>query len=160
MQLKDILQQFLDLEEWKDKIVHDDGDNTDFIDTRMEIDGQVYTLQLVTDQENQVIRAILISPMAMPERRRMEGAIVVNGLNNRMSFGNLGILDDGRLYYRWAMTMDGIAATPQQFGSMVGAASSAFDNIRGAAIGAAAFSKQSAEEILRDYYEAAEAGPG
>jgi hypothetical protein len=160
MQLKDVLQRFLKLEEWEDEIVHDDDDNTDFIDTRMEIDGQVYTLQLVTDQEKQVIKVTLISPIAMPERRRMEGGIVVNGLNNRMSFGNLGILDDGRIYYRWAMTMDGITATPQQFGSMVAAASSAFDNLRGTAIGTAAFSKQSGQQILKDYHEAVEAGAG
>jgi hypothetical protein len=160
MQLKDVLQQFLNSEEWKDEIEHDDSDNTDFISTRYGIKGQTYDLQLTADQDRQVIRVLMVSPITMPGGRRTEAAIVVNGLNSRMGFGNLGINDDGAIYYRWAMDVEGATAAPQQFANMVAMAASAFDNIRCAALGAAAFSKQSGEEILKDYQEAVEAGAG
>jgi len=151
MQLKDVLQQFMNVEDWKDEIEHDDSDNTDFINTKFDIDGQVHTLLLITDQDNQTIKVMMVSPIKIPKPRTKEAAIVMNGLNNRINYGNIGFRDDGTIYYRWTMDVEGATAASQQFATMVAAASSAFDTLRGTAIGAAAFSKQSGDEILKDY---------
>src|ERR1700721_4242595 len=157
MQLKDVLQQFLDSREWKDEIEHDDSDNTDFFSTRYGIDGQTYILQLTADQDDQIIRVMMVSPIKVPQPRRTEAAVVVNGLNSRFGFGNLGVNDDGTIYYRWAMDVGGATAAPQQFANMVVMAASVFENMS-AAIGAGAFSKQSGVEILKDYQEGGGAG--
>jgi hypothetical protein len=82
-----------------------------------------------------------------------------NGANH-MNYGNIGFQNDGTIYFRWTMDVEGATAAPHQFATMVAAASSAFETWRGTAIGAAAFSKQSGEEILKDYHEAVEAGAG
>jgi hypothetical protein len=52
------------------------------------------------------------------------------------------------------MDVEGTTAAPKQFNNLLSAASSAFVEVCTAAIGAAAFSKQSAEDIIREYEEA------
>lgn len=155
MFLKDVLQQFLNEEEWKDEINHDDNDDTDYIDTGYQIDGQNYRLILITDEESQLLKVTLVSPIKIPKPRMKETTFVLNFLNLRLPVGHLAVsLDDGTLYYRWEISVDGATAAPQQFRTLIGAASGAFDEIRSAAIGAAAFSKASVEEIFKDYDEA------
>jgi hypothetical protein len=151
MKLKDVLQKFMNVEGWKDEIEHEDSDNTDFINAKLDVDGQAYTLLLITDHDNQTIKIILVSPIKIPKPRTKEAAIVMNGLNNSINYGSIGFQDDGTIYYRWTIYVEGATAASQQFATMVAAASSAFEALRGAAIGAAAFSKQSGEEILKDY---------
>ena len=82
---------------------------------------------------------------------------MLNHLNLRMGYGNLEMAEDGAAYYRWALDVEGATASPEQFGNLIGAASSAFDEIRSAAIGAAAFTKLSAEQIIGEYQAAVEA---
>jgi hypothetical protein len=156
MTLKDVLQQFLNDEQWEDEIVHDDGDNTDFINTGFQIDGQRYRLILITAEKIQTIRALLVSPIKIPKPRAKEAASVLNSLNIHICYGNLEMDNEGAVYYRWGIDIEGTTAAPKQFGSLISAATSAFDELRSSAIGAAAFTKQSAQEIIREYKRAVE----
>jgi hypothetical protein len=65
--LKDVLQQFLDSENWEDQIAHDDLDNTDFISAGFVIAGQRYRLILITAEVPQTIRVVLVSPLRIPK---------------------------------------------------------------------------------------------
>jgi len=156
MVLKDVLQQFLDDEQWQDEIAHDDRDDTDFISTGFQIDGQRYRLILITAELPKTIRVLLISPLKVPKARAREAAIVLNALNVRLAYGNLEMDDEGAVYFRWGMDLEGATAVPMQFGHLINAANSAFDEIRAAVIAAAAFSKQSAEDIINNYKNALE----
>jgi hypothetical protein len=156
MALKDVLQQFLDDEQWHDQIAHDDRDNTDFINTGLQIDGQRYRLILMTAELPVTLRVVLISPLKVPKTRAREAAIVLNALNVRLAFGNHEMDDEGSIYFRWGIDVEGATAVPMQFGHLINAATSAFDELRTAAIGAAAFSKQSAEDIIAEYKSAAD----
>jgi hypothetical protein len=100
----------------------------------------------------------MVSPIKIPKPRMKEAAVVMNGLNNGLSVGNLGFQDDGTIYYRWTIDVEGATAATQQIATMITAAASTFESSRSSAIGATAFSKQSGEEILKDYQEAVEAG--
>jgi hypothetical protein len=154
MALKDVLQQFLDSENWEDRIAHDDSDNTDFISAGFVIAGQRYRLILITAEVPQTIRVVLISPLKVPKARAREAAIVLNALNVAMAYGNFELDDEGIVSFRWGFDLEGAKAVPQQFGHLINAGTSAFDELRASVIGAAAFSNQSAEEIIRDYKKA------
>jgi hypothetical protein len=154
MALKDVLQQFLDSEQWQDEIAHDDRDDTDFISTGFQIDGQRYRLILITAELPVTLRVVLISPLNIPKSRAREAAIVLNALNVRLAYGNLEMDEEGSVYFRWGMHLEGSIAVPMQFGHLINAATSAFDEPRSAAIGAAAFTKQSAEAIITEYKNA------
>jgi hypothetical protein len=151
MALKDVLQQFLDSEQWQDEIAHDDRDDTDFISTGFQIDGQRYRLILITAELPVTLRVVLISPLKIPKARARGAAIVLNALNVRLAYGNLEMDEEGSVYFRWGMDVEGATAVPMQFGHLINAATSAFDELRTAAIGAAAFSKQPAEDIIDEY---------
>ena len=151
MSLKDLLQQFLNDEKWEDEIRHDDDDDTDFIRTDFEIDGQSYGLILITAEQSQTIRVVLISPIKIPKPRAKEAAFVLNYLNSCMSYGHLQMTDDGEVCFRWAMDVEGATAAPAQFAHLIAAATAAFDELRRPAIGAAAFTKQSADDIIAEF---------
>jgi hypothetical protein len=154
MALKDVLQQFLDSEQWEDRIAHDDGDNTDFINTGFVIDGQRYRLILITAEVPETIRVVLISPLRVPKARSREAAIVLNALNVHMAYGNFELDDEGSVYFRWGFDVEGATAVPRQFGHLINAGTSAFNELRASVIGAAAFSKQPAETIISEYKKA------
>jgi hypothetical protein len=154
MALKDVLQQFLDSEQWEDRIAHDDSDNTDFISTGFFVDGQRYRLILMTSELAETIRVVLISPLKVPKARSREAAIVLNALNVHMAYGNFELDDEGSVYFRWGMDLEFAQAVPQQFGHLINAGTSAFNELRASVIGAAAFSKQPAETIISDYRKA------
>jgi hypothetical protein len=154
MALRDLLQQFLDSEQWEDQIAHDDSDNTDFISTGFVIDGQRYRLILITAEGPQTIRVVLISPLKVPKARLREAAIVLNALNVAMAYGNFELDDEGSVYFRWGFDVEGAKAVRMQFGHLINAGTSAFNELRASVIGAAAFSKQSAETIISDYRKA------
>jgi hypothetical protein len=154
MALKDVLQQFLDSEQWEDRIAHDDGDNTDFISCGFQIDGQRYRLILITTEVPETIRVVLISPLRVPKARSREAAIVLNALNVHMAYGNFELDDEGSVYFRWGFDLEGAIAAPMQFGHLINAGTSAFDELRASVIGAAAFSQQTAEVIISEYKKA------
>jgi len=62
--------------------------------------------------------------------------------------------EDGAVYYRWGMDVEGSTASPTQFRNLVVGASASFDEPRCAAIGAAAFTVRSGEKIIGDYVKA------
>ena len=154
MSLKEVLQEFLKIEEWEDEIYHDSSDDTDFVDTQIYIDGQIHSLMLLTDENNHVMRVAMTSPIVVPKSRGKEASFLVNGLNNAMGYGNLAIQDSGNFIWRWAVNVEGVTAAPIQIANMFRVAVGPFDTLRRTAMGAAAFSKQSGEEILKDYHEA------
>jgi hypothetical protein len=154
MALKDVLQQFLDSENWEDQIAHDDSDNTDFISTGLVIDGQRYRLILIAAEVLQTIRLVLISPLKVPKARSRETAIVLNALNVHMAYGNFEMDDEGSVYFRWGFDVEGATAVPEQFGHLINAGTSAFNQLRASVIGAASFSKQPAETIILEYKKA------
>jgi hypothetical protein len=149
--LKDVLQQFLDSENWEDQIAHDDLDNTDFISAGFVIAGQRYRLILITAEVPQTIRVVLVSPLRIPKDRFREAAIVLNSLNVHMAYGNFEMDDEGSVFFRWGFDLEGATAVPMQFGHLINAGTSAFNELRASVIGAAAFSNQSAEVIIHDY---------
>jgi hypothetical protein len=155
MALKDVLQQFLKDMEWKEEIEHSDQEDADFISTNYEIDGQSYRVILATHENGQILRVFFYSPIKIPKARAKEAAFVFNFLNAAMSAGNLEMNDDGAVYYRWAIAVKGTTAAPEQFHTLLGYAEGAFVEATVAAIGAAAFSKQSAEDIVEDFKAAA-----
>jgi hypothetical protein len=65
MSLKEVLQEFLKIEEWEDEIYHDSSDDTDFVDTQIYIDGQIHSLMLLTDENNHVMRVAMTSPIVV-----------------------------------------------------------------------------------------------
>jgi hypothetical protein len=154
MALKKILQQFLDSEQWEDRIAHDDSDNTDFINTGFVIDGQRYRLILITADVPVTIRLVLISPLKVPKARAREAAIVLNALNLHMAYGNFELDDEGSVHFRWGFDLEGATAVPMQFGHLINAGTSAFNELRASVIGAAAFSNQPAEVIISEYKKA------
>jgi hypothetical protein len=156
MSLKDVLQEFMNGEEWEDEIQHDDSDNTDFVNTQIDIDGQIHTLLLLTDDDNHLMQVAMFSPIVVPKERRNDACVLVNGLNNRMRYGNLLIQDSGNFAWRWAVNVEGIIAAPIQIANMFRVAVGAFDTLRRDAMGAAAFSKQSGKELLDNYFKASE----
>jgi hypothetical protein len=152
--LKDVFQQFLDGENWEDEITQADGDNTHFINTGFVIDGQNYRLILITSELLQTLRVVLISPLKIPNVRARETAIVLNALNVHIAYGNFELREDGTVYYRWGIDVEGAKAVPKQFAHLINGATSAFSELRAAVVGAAAFSKQPAEVIISDYKKA------
>ena len=154
MTFKEVFQAALDQMEWDDDIAHDDSDNTDFINTGYSIDGQSYRLILVTDEDRQRISISMKSPISIPKNRQKDGAFVVNALNVGLSVGNLEFTENGSIYYRWAIDVDGSAPSADQIKTLIGAAGSAFDELRASMLGKVAFTKQTGEEIVAEYREA------
>jgi hypothetical protein len=155
MSLKNVLQEFLKEMDWKDEINHNDDNNTDYISTVLLIGGQNYQLILIADEHAQLLKIVLLSPITIPTHRMKEATFVLNFLNIRVPVGNFATsLDDGTFYYRWEISVEGATAAPQQFRTLLGAATQAFNDTRNSAIGAVAFSKLPVEEIYKEYDEA------
>ena len=151
MALKDVLRQFLEESGLNAEIKHDDDDDVDFIATRFPIGGQNYELELITDEKRQLLRVTLTSPIKVPKPRAKDTAFLLNFINRHMPFGSLVTDEDGIVYYTWAIDVEGATAAPKQFENLVGAANAAFDEMNAQAIGAAAFSKQTPEDIIKDF---------
>ena len=151
MTLKDVLQQFLNENEWEDKIEHNDDDDADFINTGYQIEGQNYRLILSANEPRQVLNVLLFSPIKVPKARAKEATFLLNFLNVMLSCGNCELAEDGSVYFRWAIDVDGATAAPKQFGTLVGAAAAAFNEATSSSIGAVAFTKQSGEDIIEEF---------
>jgi hypothetical protein len=74
----------------------------------------------------------------------------LNFLNVKPHVGNLEVSEDGTVCFRWAIDVKGTTASPKQFDSLLGVAASTFNNV-GSTIGTVAFTKQSAEDVIRDF---------
>ena len=154
MSLKEVFQEALDELEWADEIRHDDSDNSNYVNTLFGIDGQIYALLISTHEYSKTIKLYLTSPIRIPKARSKEGAYVLNYFNCCIPFGNLESSEEGSVYYRWCIDVEGTTPSTKQFLNMINAATRSFSELRVAAIGAAAFSKNPVEEILREYNEA------
>ncbi len=152
MTLKETLQAFLDELDWEDEIGEHEGEH--FIDTGYKVEAQRCRLQFITNEATQLIRVSLRSPISVPDDRRVVGAVVLNALNLRLPVGALHMDEDGVIYFAWAIDVEGSGASTKQFVNMVAAAGSAFDRVRTAAIGAAAYTQFSAKRILAEYHAA------
>jgi hypothetical protein len=150
MSLKDLFQEALNELEWEDEILHDEDVDTDYINTSYGIDGQSYRLQIVTDEDSQTIRVMMMSPIRIPKARMREAAYVLNFLNTGIRAGNLQMSEDGSIHYRWNLDVEGSTPSTKQFVNMISAGAGTFDEIRCTAIGTAAFTKQPAEDIFKD----------
>jgi hypothetical protein len=69
------------------EINHDDDDDTDYISTGYQIDGQNYRLILTADEESQLLKLTLVSPIKVPKLRMKEATFVLNFLNLRSPVG-------------------------------------------------------------------------
>jgi hypothetical protein len=147
--LKKVLTLFLNEVNWKDAIEHDNDRNTDFVSVGYAIDGQSYRLVLIADERFTSLAVLLTSPIRIPKPRAKEATFLLNFLNGHMRCGHLEMGGNGEVLFNWVIDVGGGAA-PCQFHRLVSAASYAFDEKSSTAIGAAAFSKQSAEEIIED----------
>ena len=156
MKLKQVLQQFLDEEKWEDEIGFDEYDQSYFIATNFVIMGQTYQLHIATYEIHREIKVVLSPPMKISTDRRDDAYRLINDLNLRIRAGNLEMNDDGMLYYRWSISVEGVEATPQQFGKLLTTAISIFDEIRTASLGAVAFTKLPIDQVLSDYNLAVE----
>ena len=156
MSLKDVFQSYLNEMEWEDEIQHDEDANSDYIVTQYSIDDQAYTLQLSTHEDRQQLKIVMQSPISIPQKRFDVACQIVNFINARMPVGNLEIGENGIVYYRWSIDVEGSNAATMQFKKMVAAAGNAFDQIRAPAIVAAALTKQNVKEIMDDYIESLE----
>jgi hypothetical protein len=154
--LKDTLQQFLNDNEWEDEIRHDADLDADYVATSYTIDGQRYHLVLMAEDDIQLLSVSLLSPIRVPKRRWPEAVFVINFLNTNMRLGHLQMNDDGAIVYRWMIDVEGTNPSPQQYGNLLIAAAGCFSELRTAAIGAVAYSKESANDIIKDYIEAVE----
>ena len=156
MTLKEAFQQALDQLGWSDEITHDDSDDTDFINTGYSIDGQSYRLTIITDERRQRLAVSMKCPIAIPKARQIDGAIVINALNVGLVVGNLEFPADGSVHYRWAIDVDGTTPSPEQIKVLINSATGTFDELRVSIIGQVAFTKQSGEEIVSEYWQAVE----
>jgi len=154
MALKDVLQQFLNDVKWKDEIKHADNENTDFISVGYEIGGQSYRLLVITDEKFKTLAALLTSPIRIPTPRAKEATFVLNFLNVHLRCGHFEMGENGEVFFNWVIDTDGTAAAPKQIGSLISAAAASFSEQNCTAIGAAAFSKQSAEDIIEELKQA------
>jgi hypothetical protein len=109
---------------------------------------------LLADEPREQLTIFLISPISIPKHRAKEAAFVLNFINANLALGDLVLEEDGMVLYQWVIDVGGATAAPHQIATLINAAAGAFDEMRVAAIGAAAFSKQPAEEIVDDYKKA------
>lgn len=149
--LKNALQEFLDSVAWKDQLKHDPDDDTDYVRTGYGIDGRRYDLVLAADEANQSLKISLLSPFMMPAKRRTNAALVITALNQSLAIGAFFMNSDGEVYYYDVLDVEGAGASPKQFENMLAAGGGAFSELRCVALGAAAYTKQSGEEIIADF---------
>ena len=154
MKLKQVFQQFLDEEKWEDKIEFDGYDHSDFVATNFVIMGQTYQLHIATYENLREIKVVLTPPIKFSASRRDDACRLVNDLNLRIRAGNLEINNDGMLYYRWNISVEGVEATPRQFNALLSTAISVFDEIRTASLGAVAFTQLPIDQVLFEYNSA------
>lgn len=154
MTLKDVLQDALDQMGWEDDIDHDESDNTDFINTGYSIDDQPYRLIIIADEDTQRFSVTMKSSIAIPKSRQKDAALVVNALNVGLSVGNLEFSENGSVYFRWAIDVDGSTPSPDQIRSLIVFAEYAFDELRASTIAKVVFTKQGGEKIVGEYREA------
>jgi hypothetical protein len=148
MTLKDVLQQFLNDEEWEVEITYNDSDDTYSITEDYEIDDQRYIVSLTTSEEPQEIGIYMFSPIKIPKTRAKEAALVLNHLNSGTRFGTFIIGVTGGVFFRCHIAVDGATAAPERFAWLLNTAADAFFDTRVESIAAAAFTKRSAADII------------
>lgn len=152
MSLKDVFQAALDEWEWEDELIHDESDHTDLLRTSYTIADKTYSFVMWTDEDKQWISISLKSPLAIPEARRADGALLLNFFNQGLSMGKFTMdMDDGAVYYSNNLDIEGVGAVPLLFSNMRNAAGGAFSELRFNAIAAVAYTKQKLATIIEEF---------
>ncbi len=151
MSLRELLENALKEREWDQEVIHDDDDNSDYVNVQFTIDNQNYLLQIIADDEMETLRVLLFSNIKIPTGRLKEASQVINWFNYRLNYGNFDLEPDGKVYYRWGLALRDAKPATTQIHILISTAADAFDETHVSAIASCAFTKQSAEDIIKDF---------
>lgn len=148
MKLHDIVQQYLDLVEWRDSIrIADDGEASS-MGTQLVLHDQTCRLYVDTDERRTMILVYLYAPFRVREAKRTEAVELINALHRRFPIGRLEMDPaDGELRYRHSVDVEHVQPTAEFVGDMVSGAAAIFDRYL-PALAEVAFTERSAREIL------------
>ena len=148
MPLTQLIQDFMDMEEWKDEISIDAEDRTCSLQFKYG-DGELsFQAYLEADEARSWLKVFFYNQMTIPEKRYVEACELVNSINQRLGTGRFCALSKGPFQYRQVVDLEGTGSwKPVLVSNLLNMAMSAFSNWS-EELGAVVFTKSSAKEIL------------
>lgn len=150
MSLKNLLEATMKDWEWEDEVETNEDTNVHTVATPYGIDGNSYRMFLEGHDGSQLIKMYLYSPLSIPDKRQKDACIVLNRLNKNVYSGHLDLAGDNVRYIH-VVDVEGCNPEVQLVTNMRSAAGNAFRPDITQALGALAFTKLSAEEIIAQY---------
>ena len=150
MSLKSLLEKTMKEWEWEDNVESNDDNNVHTVSTRYGIDGNSYRMYIEGYDGPQFIKMFLYSPLSIPEKRHKESCVVINRLNKDVYSGYLDLIGESVRYVH-VVDVEGCKPEVQIVTNMRIAAGNSFRSDIVQALGALAFTKLSADEIIAQY---------
>lgn len=150
MSLKNLLEATMKDWEWEDEVETNEDTSAHTVATSYQIDGNSYRMFLEGHDDAQLIKMYLYSPLSIPDKRQKDACIVLNRLNKNVYSGHLDLAGDNVRYIH-VVDVEGCQPEVQLVTNMRAAAGGAFRPDVTQALGALAFTKLSAEDIIAQY---------
>jgi len=150
MSLKSLLENTMKEWEWEDEVETNEEANVHTVATPYGIDGNSYRMFLEAHDGPQLIKMYLYSPLSIPEKRHREACVVLNRLNKNVYSGYLDLAGESVRYVH-VVDVEGCQPEVQTVTNMRASAGNTFRSDIVQALGALAFTKLSADEIIAQY---------
>ena len=150
MVLKSLLENTMKEWEWEDEVETNEDGNVHIVATPYGIDGNSYRLFLEGHDGPQLIKIYLYSPHLIPEKRQKEACVVLNRLNKDVYAGALDLAGENVRFVQ-IIDVEGFIPEVRLLSNMRAAAGNAFRPQIAQAIGALAFTKLSADDVIAQY---------
>ena len=152
MPLTKAVKEWLVSEDWEDEIAIDDERASSRVEAKVGINDQPHRLFLEADETSQRLAVYIYSPMTVPPARMADMARILNRINCRWELGRLACYDDedsNPVQFRANIDVEGGSLSPNQIGTMVGAAIGTFNRF-GQLLAAVALTKQPGDKLWAD----------
>lgn len=150
MNLKSLLENTMKEWEWEDDVESNDDDSVHSVSTLYGIDGHSYRMYIEGHDGPKFIKVYLYSPISIPEKRHVEACVVLNRLNKSVYSGFLDLSGESVRYVH-VVDVEGCQPEVRIISNMRASAGSAFRSDIVQALGALAFTKASADEIIAQF---------
>jgi hypothetical protein len=150
MSLKQLIEATMKQWEWEDDIKTNEDGNLHSVSTNITLDENDYHLFLEMYDSSQLIKIWMYSPFKLPEKRFNDTCVVLNRLNKNIYAGYLNIIEDKVRFYH-CIDVEHCTPEVQLVTNMRKAAGNAFRPNIVQALGALAYTKMSAEDIIAQF---------
>lgn len=147
MKLADKVQEWINANEWDDKIDRNEESCTSSLCYRTDINGQPFTVFVDTDENKDYLKIFVYAPFNCIANKRIDCVTLFNRINMSITTGKILLLNDNRIVIRIASDFENAEPSLEVIQNMVNAGLSAFQNWFDE-ISSVALTKTTAQEIF------------